>query len=432
MAASESRKQLLAMANAMVPQLYSHPLKVGRDAPDLQRFTIFSSVSESQRQEFLSLAVQDPVIERAMGSLCGMAVADAVGAPLEFIGVCEPGHSFDPETMKYVGTFNKFQLKRGQWTDDCSMGLCMADSLILKQQYDGSDIRVRFWNWWNCNYNNAFRKDLQRDGSVGLGGNISKSLMDVRHDHPPPRYEASTEDSGNGSLMRLAPMPVFFHQNLEKAASFSCESNYTTHPGPIAAEMCGFVGFVIARALNRSAAGQTAAAFLEECADQYGKYMKLTDAELSNNRAPGGHERARNVLARMLRGAEPAGSTEQCWSWRDPKGPFLGETMRARGNEYNGFPNSAGYFGSYSADGLALALHCVYHTGSFMAAISKCVNFLGDADSTGSITGQIAGAFYGYNQIDPRCIANLETWDDREVALRGALLCVLGREAVPS
>merc|ERR1719420_2269956 len=133
-----------------------------------------------------------------------MAVADAVGAPLEFLPACSPGHSFDPQLLEYVGEYNKFKLQRGQWTDDCSMGLCMADSLILRGKYDGSDIRVRFWNWWYCSYNNAFRKDLTREGSVGLGGNISQSLAAIRNDSPPPRYEAMTEDSGNGSLMRLA------------------------------------------------------------------------------------------------------------------------------------------------------------------------------------------------------------------------------------
>merc|ERR1712039_207538 len=74
------------------------------------------------------------------------------------------------------------------------------------------------------------------------------------------------------------------------------------------------------------------------------------------------------------------------------------------------------------------ALHCVYHTDNFMAAVTKCVNFLGDADSTGSVTGQLAGAFYGFSQIDDRCIANLNEWDENQVALRGAMLYILGEE----
>merc|ERR1719160_1859890 len=101
--------------------------------------------------------------------------------------------------MTYKSPFNKFKLKPGQWTDDCSMGLCMADSLLLRRKYEGSDIRVRFWNWWYRGYNNAFRLDASRSGSVGLGGNIGKSLNDIQNAKPSPRFEVDgSEDSGNG------------------------------------------------------------------------------------------------------------------------------------------------------------------------------------------------------------------------------------------
>ena len=63
--------------------------------------------------------------------------------------------------------------------------------------------------------------------------------------------------------------------------------------------------------------------------------------------------------------------------------------MLFTGSEYNGYPVIAGYFGAYSLDGLAVALHCVYHTTSFDGALVKCVNFNGDADSTGSMVGQV-------------------------------------------
>jgi hypothetical protein len=102
------------------------------------------------------------------------------------------------------------------------------------------------------------------------------------------------------------------------------------------------------------------------------------------------------------------------------------ETVSARGDDYNGYPVSKGYFGSYSMDGLAIALHSVYHTTSFMAALARCVNLLGDADSTGAITGQLAGAFYGLDGIDKRLITRLKQWDNGEIALRGALLYARG------
>ena len=73
-----------------------------------------------------------------------------------------------------------------------------------------------------------------------------------------------------------------------------------------------------------------------------------------------------------------------------------------------------------------MALHSVYTTASFEAAVEKCVNFLGDADSTGSMAGQLAGSIYGYRSVDPRMVANLNRWDDHHTALRALLLYQLG------
>ena len=72
------------------------------------------------------------------------------------------------------------------------------------------------------------------------------------------------------------------------------------------------------------------------------------------------------------------------------------------------------YFGSFCMDGLAMALFSFYHTTTFMAALAKCVNMLGDADSTGAIVGQLAGAFYGIDGIDKRLLGRLRQWDHGE------------------
>ena len=82
------------------------------------------------------------------------------------------------------------------------------------------------------------------------------------------------------------------------------------------------------------------------------------------------------------------------WNWRASaeEGLQIEKTLELRGYSYNGHPVSSGYFGSYAVDGLAVALHCVAATNSLDAAVQRCLNFLGDADTTGAIVGQIAGA----------------------------------------
>eukprot|EP00443_Scrippsiella_acuminata_P008636 CAMPEP_0115315788 /NCGR_PEP_ID=MMETSP0270-20121206/77773_1 /TAXON_ID=71861 /ORGANISM="Scrippsiella trochoidea, Strain CCMP3099" /LENGTH=512 /DNA_ID=CAMNT_0002735145 /DNA_START=61 /DNA_END=1596 /DNA_ORIENTATION=- len=407
---------LAAAALRVTNQLCRDRLELSLCAPDIKEFTIFQTVEESDIEDIMRLAIQDTRCKRAMGSMVGMAVADSVGGLFEFLPVGKKGSHFDAKTLQATGVYNKFALKPGQWTDDTSMGLCLADSLLVCGGYDGSDIRLRFWNWWNRGYNNTFRLDEERSASVGLGGNVSLSLLVMtqsRDQDLKPRFEGLGDDAGNGSVMRLAPVPIYFHSDLDLAIRASAESSYTTHPGPSAADACAFLGFLICRAIRRDSRRMTAAQFLDDAAAAY-----LARPEVESQPS----------LQKLLRSDERIGSKERCWNWRDPKGPYLLETIAARGKHYNGYPVQKDYFGSYSMDGLAIALHSVYHTRSFMDAVVRCINFLGDADSTGAICGQIAGAFYGVDTIDVRLVSQLRRWDAGQIALRGALLYVLGSE----
>ena len=104
-------------------------------------------------------------------------------------------------------------------------------------------------------YNNAFKYDNQRNpqNSVGLGGNISQSIFSCKYGTiPTERYEVdhNDEDSGNGSLMRLAPIPIYFHSDIDIARKYAFESSFTTHPGYIAAEACSLMAYIIVAAIH--------------------------------------------------------------------------------------------------------------------------------------------------------------------------------------
>eukprot|EP00929_Paragymnodinium_shiwhaense_P053167 TRINITY_DN2661_c0_g1_i2.p1 TRINITY_DN2661_c0_g1~~TRINITY_DN2661_c0_g1_i2.p1 ORF type:complete len:1067 (-),score=243.48 TRINITY_DN2661_c0_g1_i2:239-3280(-) len=422
--------ELLAEARKLSSSLDYSKMEVGAAAVDRNSYSVLSGIDADRRAAFLKLANKDTYCKRAMGCLMGMAVGDAVGAAFEFVPISQQGARFDPKSLEYTGALNKFELKRGQWSDDTSMGLCIADSLLCRRSYDGSDIRVRFWNWWFRGYNNAFRFDGERQQSVGLGGNIRQSLLDVQSDQPSARYEPmaeAREDAGNGSLMRLAPLPLYFHGDLRLVMRVCAESSFTTHPGQAAADACAFLGYLLALALTRPAPPRhkrgtkfvrgAAAGFLEVAVTSY---MERPEVE---------HQ---PLLRRLLHSDEPVDSPERCWNWRDPQGPFLLETFANRGGSYNGHATSEDYMGSYCMDALAIALHCFYHTSSFMGAITKCVNLLGDADTTAAICGQLAGCFYGISDIDSRLVKQVKTWDGQgDIAFKGALVYVLGRQLSP-
>jgi ADP-ribosylglycohydrolase len=404
-------------------RLHDIPMTIGkasyvRDDGPLSRESIFQEIPRAEKEVVVEAGVRDGKRDRAVGCLVGMAVADAVGHPLEFLPAVDPpatgAPSFDRTSMTYVGELNEFDLKPGQWSDDTSMGLCLADSLIVRRGYDGSDLRARFWNWWFRGYNNAFRFDPRRSVSVGLGGNISDSLFALKPGAvPPPRYEAGTQDAGNGSIMRLAAVPIFLHRDAAESARVAAESSLATHPGPIATEACAFLAWLLVRAIESDTAAHDARRFLDEVASEY-------LARLGPRSGPGVVE-----VRSLLESRQPDDGLERNWNWRADTLDLVG-TLSRRGERYNGYPVLPEYFGSYCMDGLAMALYAVYHSGSFGEAVERCVNFLGDADSTAAVAGQIAGAIYGYGSIDPRFIANLQRWDDGEVALRGVILYDLG------
>ena len=104
------------------------------------------------------------------------------------------------------------------------------------------------------------------------------------------------------------------------------------------------------------------------------------------------------------------------WNWNVPV--YRYSFQRAQ--------NNPGYIGSYSMDAMAMALHILMNTNTFKEAILKGVNLRGDADSLGAVIGQLAGAYYGLDNIPEDWIKTIYKWDPKlEIALRGYILCHL-------
>jgi ADP-ribosyl-[dinitrogen reductase] hydrolase len=426
---------------------------------------------------------QHVFVSRSVGAMVGMAVADGLGHNFEFLPATDHvgGPGRDGPRIEYdegssTGSsvilhkpLNVFELKPGQWTDDASMGLCLADSLLVNGCFDGSHCRILFYNWWNNGLNNAFKFDPSRNKkSVGLGGNISNSLTDLQKYKTdctkiPPRYtppsagtDQKSDDAGNGSLMRLCPIPIFLAKNAEHARTVAYESSFATHPGPLAAEACAFLSSVIVACINRPAEDieevrrrknkLSAREFLDEFASEYQQRLSREMESCDFN-----EKSAKAELYRLLLSKEPDNSTERCWNWKskseDPHGGsgkrILGlfkrkggsagcglgieQTLKSRGHTYNGYIVHNRYFGSFSLDALAMALYCVRSTSSFTEAVVRCINFLGDADTTAAITAQVAGAFYGLEGIPSDWRRDLEKWDGcGGFELRAVCLAIAG------
>ena len=222
--------------------------------------------------------------------------------------------------------------------------------------------------------------------------------------------------------MRLAPVAIRFSNNLNLALKIAIEQSQATHPGVMASEACKFLAFILVKAMSRpilpSSIKQESEnsktdiqIFLDSCVDEF----LLQNEDITDP-----------TFLRLIKAEEKSGSLEENWNWRGKSLPLADIcTRRFKSNEshtYNGHPVSPGYFGSYAPDGLAIALFSAYNTTNFDDAIQLCINHLGDADTTGAICGQICGAFYGYNSINPILKHNLSIWDRDETALRAVVL----------
>lgn len=109
--------------------------------------------------------------------MLGCGIADALGASTEFIPFVKDRHHLitrgfqDIEEKTGKGLINT-RGEVGIWTDDCSMALCLADSILAKNfEFDPVDLRYRFMLWLDFGLNNG-----GRPYSIGLGGNISISM----------------------------------------------------------------------------------------------------------------------------------------------------------------------------------------------------------------------------------------------------------------
>ncbi len=364
----------------------------------------FDEIHDAERertaQRFRSGALPEEE-DRAFGALLGLAIGDALGAPLEFSPV-RYGSSelkgFDAGLWKKDG-YNHFGLRPGQWTDDTSMALCLADSLLVRGGLDARDLRLRFLNWWYFGYCNAFGFDAGRRGksSVGLGGNISQSFEEfVRH-----KTEFTTagdlHTSGNGSLMRNAPVALLYRADRALAEAMSYKQSKTTHQGEEAAECCR----LLTRCILSGIRGDGTPRFLDRLDDGFrSRTYSVGCLARSEQEAP----RKDNEGHRL---------EDRNWDWRSRD--FRYSPTRASAQ-----PD---YVGSYAMDALSMALHCVWSTSSFPAALLQCANLRGDSDTTTAITGQIAGAIYGASAIPVEWIETVLRWDPHsDILLRARKL----------
>lgn len=271
-------------------------------------------------------------LDRYRGCLLGLACGDAIGTTVEF----RPRGQFALVTDMVGG--GPFGLEPGQWTDDTSMALCLAVSLLQRGGFDPADQMARYVRWMHEGY-------LSSNGRCfDIGNTVRTALHVYLRTKEPFAGSKDPQTAGNGSLMRLAPVPMRYARDLAHAERLSAESSRTTHGAQEAVDACRLFGIMLALALQ----GESKETVLFDSISRLRADQPLVPA----------------VAAIGLGG------------YRD-------KPMR----EIQGT--------GYVVQSLEAALWSFHTTDSYQDAILRAVNLGDDADTTAAICGQIAGAVYG-------------------------------------
>ncbi len=308
------------------------------------------------------MSAEEGIRDRAAGALVGLAVGDAVGCTVEFKA---PG-TFTPVSDMVGG--GPFGLPPGSWTDDTSMAMCLAESILDTGGHDPADQLRRYVMWWRGGYWSS------TDSCFDIGTTTVAGLQRFESTGAVTDDVIDHEKAANGSLMRLAPVPVRWHADPAEAVERSAESSRTTHAAERPVDACRLLGAILA-ALTRG---------------------DDPDEVLS----PGfwGFGRLHPQVEAVARGS---------WGRREPP------EIRGSG---------------FSVASLEAALWAVAGAGDFRQAVLRAANLGDDADTTAAIAGQIAGARWGWRAI-PAAWRERVVDEDRIRALALRLVAA-GREPV--
>ncbi|HEX8834635.1 MAG TPA: ADP-ribosylglycohydrolase family protein [Abditibacteriaceae bacterium] len=292
------------------------------------------------------------------GCLLGLAVGDALGAPLEWMEAPVIQRKHGRVTEMIGGGWLK--VLPGQTTDDTQQTILLAESLLQNDAFAPDDIAERLVAWFDTNppdIGNHTRAVLARIKGVGAKGNSAPGTQTTDWKTASLAVQRSSPSAaGNGSVMRCAPIALFDWQDTSTRIEHSRVQSEITHAHQECQWSCAIVTSFLAHAVTTGIRDAALDRALEECKD-----------------APG-HIRKRVTVA----------------------------TGKSR-NELN--PTG------YVLDTVDCAIWALMNTYTFEEALVEAVNLGGDTDTIGAVCGALAGAFYGEADIPPRWLEKLH---DRE------------------
>ncbi len=289
---------------------------------------------------------------RVTGAFVGLAVGDALGAPLEFLRPDIARKRFGRLT-EMVGNST---WAPGEWTDDTAMALGVARGILagVSGQDEIKATGEEFLKWAPS------AKDVGStiSAAIHLFDSTNDWFLASRQTPQARRGEAG----GNGSLMRITPVALAFADQGEMLRHSALHSAMT-HFDPQVEVCCALYCLWIARLLDGEA--------------------KLEAWRISL-------EAAKNLPRFSDQTPGPSPLPDEFW-------PRLQNIENLQFEQLQ----PSGYAG-YCVECLEAAVWCVLNFDSFEETLVSIVNLAGEADTMGAVAGGAAGALYGVEAIPAR------------------------------
>lgn len=299
---------------------------------------------------------------KVKAGILGVCIGDALGVPVEF-KKREDLKRFPVTKMLEYMSWNQ---PKGTWSDDSSLTLCLADE--LSKGYDLEKIGQSFVKW------NKYGHWTAHGRLFDIGGTTRHSLARLMKGES-ARFSGNIfeEDNGNGSLMRILPLAFYLENesDFQKLYLTVKEVSAITH-GHFRSVFACFIYVIFAIQLLKGKNKREAYTYTQKLVLKYAEEQGFNPKEIE-------------LFNRVLL------------------------------NDVSTYPEDEIKSGGYVLHSLEASLWCFLNSESYSEAVLKAVNLGEDTDTTGAITGGIAGIYYGYENIPQEWISELVRKDDIEV-----------------
>ncbi|WP_249021563.1 ADP-ribosylglycohydrolase family protein [Conexibacter sp. S30A1] len=232
-------------------------------------------------------SVGERLSDRARGVLLGLAVGDALGAPLEFMTEREIRRRYGGPVVDLVGG-GWLSLVPGEGTDDTGMTFALARSLATSVGYETTRAMAAYLDWFRSN-----PKDVGSTvGAALVGLSAGRPAAEVTEEY----HRATGRSAGNGSLMRVAPIALRHLHEAQRRAGAARSDSKLTHFDDHAAGACELLCDVLASLVCGVEVSEIAAP--ESLAHEWAPAREVAASEAAGGRA--GYVGTALMVASML------------------------------------------------------------------------------------------------------------------------------------